>query len=253
MIRVAIPAILTLLLVAGFVGAAGCNRSGEPRLVVTLTEREVSLPYRSSPAPEDDPGLRLEIEVDRRSDPLDARNWLTDDRLRALGFPLHVPAGAPEAAETYRRVAPRVVWVAFEHDGSAWREMERRRALRREAEPYRPRMEGSRLVPVDAAADFETLRVRYPSGHLIMRAVVGVAFQSAADGGPLIHGYLRELVPTAITVPRGLRPVLDGLSPPALTRSDGAPHDPIGPRYEADVAIGQLGIPYLRALRRLGS
>jgi hypothetical protein len=252
MIRIALPAALTLIVVAAFVGASGCNRSGEPLLTLTLTERELSLPWNPSPAPEDDPGLQLQIEVDRRTDPLDARNWLTDDRLRALGFALNVPPGAPEAAETYGRVPPRVVWVAFEYAGPAWREIERRRALRTETEVYRARVEPTRLVPVDAAGDVETLRTRYPSGHLILRAVVGVRFHDARSGGPLIAGYLRELVPTAVTVPRDLRPALDGLAPPVQVASDSGPHGPIGPRYEADIALGRLGIPYLRAIRRLG-
>jgi hypothetical protein len=253
MIRVVVPAVLTLLVVAGFVGASGCNRSGDPRLTITLTERELALPWTTAPAPEDDPGLRLEILVDRRNDPLDARNWLTEDRMRAVGFVLNVPAGAPEAEETYRRLHPRIAWVAFEYGGSTWVEIERRRALRLEKEPYRPVMEQSRLVPVDAAADFDSLRGRYPSGHLILRAVIGIGFRGPNEGGPLLYGFVRELVPTAVTVPRHLRPVLDGLTRLGATAPPGAqPHAPVGPRYEADLAIGQLGIPYVRGIRRLG-
>jgi len=252
MIRVAVPAVLTLVLVASLIGLSGWNRSGDPRLALTLTERELSLPWNPSPAPDEDPGLQLRIEIERRSDPLDARTWLTDERLRAIGFALNVPPGAPEAEETYQRMPPRLAWVAFEYGGSTWREVERRRAMRRESEGWRPAMEATRLVPVDVAVDFDALQVRYPTGHLILRAVIAVSFRGAQEGGPLVYGNVRELVPGAVTVPRHLRPVLDGLSPPTYARSSSGEQPVIGPRYDVELAIGRLGIPYLRAIRRLG-
>jgi hypothetical protein len=58
--RVALPALLVLVTVAAFVGAAGWNRSGEPALVLVLTERELPL-RRANMAAGDDPGLRVRI------------------------------------------------------------------------------------------------------------------------------------------------------------------------------------------------
>jgi hypothetical protein len=241
--------VLTLLVVSGFVAAASYNRGGDPRMTLIVTERELSLPYDPEPAPDDDPGLQLQLEIDRRDDPLDARNWLTEDRLRALGFGLHVPAGSPEAERRYRTVPPRVGWVVFEYGGPAWTEIARRRALTTDARARTP-IEATRLVPVDAGPDFDALQARYPSGHLILRAVITLMFRNAQSGGPVIYGYVRELVPSTVTVPRHLRPIIEGLKRPRLDSVGG--QSPVAPRYEAEVAVGRLGIPYLRAIRRLG-
>src|SRR5687768_1479485 len=190
MTRIAAPALTVLIVVAAFVGLAGWNRSDQ-RLTITLTERELPLPRLS---PDDGLGVRLRIAFENRLDPLDARNWLSEPRLRAIGFPLNVPAGAPEAAAAYSGVPTRVAWVVFEYDGAAFQEIERRRALRA---PLEQRVErtGPRLVPVDAGLDFDTLRDKYGPGHLILRAVIGLVFLGSSSGGPLVYGSIRELVP----------------------------------------------------------
>jgi hypothetical protein len=239
--RIALPALLVMATVAAFVGAAGWNRSGEPELVIGLTERELPL-ARPSAAPGDDPGARLRIAYEYRHDPLDARNWLPETRLREIGFPLHVPVASPQAPETYDRVPPRVAWVVFEYDGPQWRDIARRRAVADTARPA-PVL-SSRLVPVDAGLDFESLRARYHSGHLIVRGIVGLAYVPPARGGPMLHGVLREVVPPLVSVPYTFRQAVVGL---ATTVESGAAE----PRYEVELAVGSLGLPYVRALRSL--
>ena len=242
MTRIAIPAMVVMLAVAAFVGAAGWNASGEPRLEITLTERELQLPAQAG-APGDDPGVRLRIAYETRGDPLDTFNWLPESRLREIGFPFHVPVGAPQAAETYDHVPARLAWVAFEYDGPQWRDIDRRRALRSDNRPERPpSVLQSRLVPVDAAADFDQLRRRYTSGHLIMRGVIGLFYVSPQNGGPLVHGTLREVVPHTVAVPHEFHTLLRDLRPLPVS---GATE----PRYEVDVAVGKLGLPYVRAVR----
>jgi hypothetical protein len=133
--------------------------------------------------------------------------------------------------------------VVFEYDGPQWRDIARRRAV---AEPRAlpvPTLP-SRLVPVDAGLDFDALRTRYPAGHLILRGVIGLSYVPASRGGPMLHGVLREVVPRAISVPYAFREVADGL---AATGESGA----VEPRYEVELAIGTLGLPYVRALRPL--
>jgi hypothetical protein len=242
MTRIAVPALIVMLAVAAFVGAAGWNTSGPPRLVVTLTERELQMPYTSVP-PGEEPGVLLRMSYEPRFDPLDSRNWLPESRLRELGFPLHVPAGSPQAIDAYDHVPARLAWVAFEYDGPQWREIERRRLLRA-AETPSPRVERlwSRLVPVDAAADFDVLRTRYPIGHLIMRAVIGVSYVRSDPGGPLLHGRLREVVPQSVAVPYQFRSLFAGLT----SASQGGVAEP---RYEVDLAIGRLGLPFVQAVR----
>jgi hypothetical protein len=238
------PSLLVVLTVVGLIAAWGWNRSGPPLLTITLTERELQMPYSSAPAPGDDAGLQLRAAYALRVDPLDARNWLPESRLREIGFVFDVLEGSPEAARAYGRMPPRLAWVALEYDGPAWREIERRRLLVEPEGVRQVRGLRSRLVPVDAAREFEALSVRYPSGHLIARAIVGVAYLPPDRGGPLVYGTLRRLVPDAVAVPAAMRGVFDALQPLP------AGPDP-RPRYDVEVAIGRLGLPYLRSVRPL--
>jgi hypothetical protein len=128
MSRLLIPALTTLIGVTSWVALAGWNRSA-PRLAITLTEREMPLWSRSSQPGNRRPRLTLGFLYETRSDPLDARNWLTEDRLRALGFELNLPVASPEAEQTYGRALPRIGWVVFEYSGAAWQEVERRRQM----------------------------------------------------------------------------------------------------------------------------
>jgi hypothetical protein len=242
MTRVAVPALVALIVVATLLGYAGCNKSGEPRLLLTLTERE--LPRLSMvESTDEDRGRRLRIAVNARHDPLDSLNWLPESRLRALGFPFSVTAGAPEAADTYSKTPPRLGWVAFEFDGPAWRDIERRRALQPDTSSQ-PGLQ-SRLVPVDAGPDLDAMLAKYPTGHLILQAVIHVNFLPPDRGGPLVYGTLGRVIPSQLTVPSHVRQVLD--------EQAGDPAGRVAARYEVDVATGRFGVPYVRSLRPMQS
>jgi hypothetical protein len=240
MARLIVPAVLVLVTVAAFIGAAGWNRSGEPELVLLLTERELPL-VRVNLAPGDNPGARLRIAYEARHDPLDARNWLPEARLREIGFAFNVPVTSPQAADAYDRVPPRVAWVVFEYDGPEWRAIAQRRAIAGPGALAESPM-ASRLVPVDAGLDFDLLLTRYPTGHLIVRGVIGLAYVAPARGGPMLHGVLRDVVPPTVSVPYPFRDTVGGL---AATTERGL----LEPRYEVEVAVGALGLPYIRSLR----
>jgi hypothetical protein len=248
MIRIAVPALTALLVVAVLVGVASYNRSRPPFSAVTLTERELLLTAYS---PQDEEReLKLSIAFEQRNDPLDARNWLTEDRLRALGFSLDVPPGAPEAEDRYGKQPPRLGWIVLEYAGPAWKEIARRRELERSnATVWRGWLESSRLVPVDAALDAEALQRRYPTGYLIVRGVIGVVFAPPEQGGPLVYGQIRALTPSQVTVPRHLRPLLADLTRSARRHPDDGT-TVVEPRYEVDLAVGSLGLPYVAGVRR---
>ncbi len=242
MTRVAIPALIVMLTVAAFVGAAGYNTSGEPHIVITLTERELALVNRAV-SPGDDPGVQLLITYESRYEPLDSRNWLPESRLREIGFALQVTAGSPQAVHAYDHVPTRLAWVVFEYDGPQWRDIERRRAMRAaDAGARRFTAMHSRLVPVDAGLDFDTLRQRYPTGHLILRAIIGISYVRDETTGPLIYGRLVDVVPQKVAVPYQFRELLKQLSEQRGSSTT-------EPRYDGELAVGELGLPYVRALR----
>ncbi|MGE3189585.1 MAG: DUF4824 family protein, partial [Vicinamibacterales bacterium] len=199
MIRVALPAALVVAIVAGYAGVAAYNRGGAPVSVITLTEREMALPWGSVEAPGDEPNLRLRLVVDEHGeDVLDWMNWLTPERLTELGFDLSTPIGSPDAPRVYGRALPRPAWVVLEYDGPAWEA----RALRPAAIAAGVRSAGSRLVPVDAGLDVDALTARYRDGrHLVVGAGVGLDFVPVGRGGPLVHGVLRSRAPARLTVP----------------------------------------------------
>jgi len=236
--RILLPGATALLVVVAFIALSGWNRSQEPMARITLTERELRLSH--VPQADVDRGIELRFDYARRADPLDARNWLTEERLRSIGLSLEVLPSAPEASDTYGRSLPRVAWVAFEYDGDAWREIDRRRQLL-ESPPHRPGgpvLEPSRLVPVDAAPEAETLVARYPRGHLILRASIKLGYVPPEQKGPLVYGWIRQVIPSSVHVPREFRDVLTSLPPQGET-----------PRFEVDLTIGRMGIPYVTDLR----
>ena len=240
--RILVPAITTLLVVTFYIAANGWNRSGEPVQRITLTERELPLAWSGR---DDERGMRLRLEHEGRYDPLDARNWLTEDRLRELGFVSDVMPGAPEAGDTYRKMLPRTVWVALQYNGEAWREIERRRELAQSAQAapeIRFTSYQSRLVPIDASRDRDALLRRYPTGHLVVRASIQISYVGPDNKGPLVYGYIRRLIPWEVSVPRALAERLANLP---------VRGEPYTPRYEADLAVGHLGIPYVTDVRVL--
>jgi hypothetical protein len=240
MMRIIVPAATTMLVVVLLIGVNGYNRSGDPLQRITLTEREARMSWGG---PDDGRGVRLRIDYQGRFDPFDARNWLTEERLRALGFVSDVMPGAPEAGDTYRRLLPRTAWVAFQLDGEAWRDIERRRQLAESSTgPRVASSDQSHLVPVDASLDRDLLVARYPMGHLVLRASIQVGYVDPSNKGPLVYGYIRWIIPADLSVPRALGQRLTDL--PGRNEQG-------SPRYEVDIAVGQVGIPYVTDIRLL--
>jgi hypothetical protein len=244
--RLLIPLAALLVTIAGLLGCGAWNR-GEVRQRLTLTERELDLPWQWENAEGDQDVLRLSMEWQRREGPLDERNWLTEDKLRDLGFDLSIPAGAPEAERHYTRALPRIAWVVLEYDGPAWQEIDRRLRLRRSDDMAGPRIADRRLVPIDAGVDREALMRHYADmPTLVLPAVFDVEYLDATTaGGPLVYGRLRSLVTREVTVPRRLRAALAN-----LRRRFPDPAAPSLPRFEVDVAVGRLGFPWVTDVRR---
>ena len=151
---------------------------------------------------------------------------------------------APDAELAYGRALPRIGWVVFEYGGPAWQDIERRRQVPSAHERHRPPIDPSRLVPVDAGPDLDALAARYPSGHLIVRATIGLRYLRPDQQGPLVYGVIERLHPAAVTVPLGLHDRLAG-----LTR-DQRVGTTRPPRYEVDLGVGRLGVPYVRDIQR---
>lgn len=242
--------VLIVLANAAVLAGVAWNRRGEPEAVVTLTERELQIPWDAE-ADEDDTGLILRLEWNPRWTAGSATPAaLPATTLRELGFRLAPPPGRTEP--------PRTAWVVLEMEGEAW---QRWLAKRRREEDERRRkagpgdcppvsdfeqmeVRGSRLILVDAGLDREALRRRHPdrSRSLIVPGVV------QADG------VVSELQLESIHVPLRLRPVLDEVVKAEEVRRHriaGAEDGPRPPRYRANVAFGRRGEPWLVRVEKL--
>lgn len=244
MSRLVVAALVLLLTVGALFGAAAWNRGGEVQTIV-LTERELTLPWWwGNEAPGRRGQLRLAFDWQRRGNAQDARLWLNDMKLRELGFSTGVPAGAPEAADFYNRSLPRLAWVAFELDGPAWRQIEQRLALLKDAD--RLLATASRLVPIDTAVDREVLLRRYRNEPVIaLPAIVQLRYEDHPTQGPSVWGWVESLVSPDVSVPPHLR---ERLKPPSATGRAGSSAAPM-PRYEVVLGIGRLGGAWVQDIK----
>jgi hypothetical protein len=230
MSRLAVAAVTLVASVLAMLGAAAWNRGGESA-VVTLTERELEV--WGDPAREN-AEFRLRLIYQRRAEPLDARTWLTESKLAELGFVLAIPANAPEAERTYGRGLPRLGFVALELDGPAWQAIARQRELGKEQRLGA--RDDSRLVPIDAGPDREALGARYRGQPVIVLPAVFRVRLSHPKEGAMLWGTLDRLVTEDVYGSLRLRERLRALPP--------------GPRrYEADVAVGRLGVQRIVEIR----
>lgn len=242
--------VLVLLANAAILAGVAWNRRGEPDAVVTLTERELQLPWNAGD--EDDTGLVLTLDWNPRGMTGPALpEALPAATLRELGFRRSSLPG--------RTRSPRSAWVVLEMEGEAWRRWLAKRwrlaeEQKRKAEesdcPSRSDLERmevseSRLVLVDAGRDREALRRRHPDRRRFV-IVPGVV---EADG------LVSELGLESVHVPLRLRPVLDEIVKAELMRREriaGAEEGPPrAPRYRMAVAFGRRGEPWLVRVERL--
>jgi hypothetical protein len=246
------------------------NRSGEPEARVELTERELWLPW-SVEDDDEDSGLALTLAW-HGDDPFGSGRptWLDRDKLRELGFDVHVAPESPGSERFYSNVPAREAFVVLAMGGEAWN----RELARREEEIRRCRQSGScgpsaeqnrsvpeqvaelrrtesHLVAVDAGRDPRALRRRYPDRgrFLVLPAEVDVLRNAEKEGEPYLSGYLHLRVPR-IHVPLPLRPVLDAVSQEDASRQRRWDEKP-DPRYRAVLAVGRGYEPWLVRVERM--
>jgi len=211
------------------------NRSGPAAQEITLSDRELHY-FRDK----DDSGVHLMLQ--HSSVAQDWRNpvWLHRERIRALGFDCSMDPGEPRSYDFYNRQRPRTAFVAFEYDGPAWQAAV---ALVEEADRANSeRRQGSRLVPVDAAADAAALLARVAGRDkiLILPAVVrvhaepGYPAQANRPARPARLGAFIVQIPSDIHVPK---PFSDGFR--GMTQT---------PQYRVTLRYGQFLEPWVAAV-----
>ncbi len=252
------------------------NRSGTPEAQLTLSERELTLPY----APDgENSGLSLRLDWRHlgRTDDDDRYSggrypaWLDADKVRELGYPVDEFLKSNDDAWHSRQPLSKEVFIVLEQDGAAYREaVQRAEAALAEAKRFfrrnpdeekareeferaekrlaRERLEETRLFAVDAGLDPQALRRRYPdrSRYLLAKGQVRVMFQKR-EGKKEVFGFIRGLSVAQIHVPLSRRRVFDAI----FVGGRRAVSDINPPRYEVQLAYGSRLEPWIISVSTL--
>ncbi len=244
---------LTILLGTNLVvlGGVAYNRMGTPTAQLTLTERELSLPYTRGEYQENS-GISLSINwrIPSKDNadylPYNARTIdISKEKLSALGFDLH------SNEDNYWRESKELFW-AFEFDGdlhkkeiakaeahyqkavAAFNEQAddttKRRKKDSKASLAREKNSNSRLFFIKASADYDSLAIEYAGQNNIL-IVTGLAKPYYNNSDKSYHLRLKHLSVRNIMIPLEYTDILS-----TLTRPDGRDANP--PRYSVTVSWG---------------
>lgn len=253
-------------------GGVWWNRSATPESALTLSERELGLPWRNLHLMENS-GLALSLNwrvAGREAGEFASGytlnggtpEWLDAAKMAALGFPVGA-APADGERRRYTRQLPREVILVMELAGRAWQralEKARENAGRHAAaaaanvgskqfadrakqandQLAREEHSNSRLFVIDAGLDARLLREKYPdrSRFLLLRGTVRPTTYSRERNITQVTGYISRVGNGQIHVPHALRQPLES------ARAIGEPGGE-GSRFTARLLVGQRLEPWL--------
>lgn len=275
----ALVAGITLIVLTNAIALGGVwwNRA-EAESTLTLSERELALPWRSLRNLENS-GLALTLRwrvasQESSGEPYNAfgfnggtPDWLDAAKLQALGFEvndLQTDAGQ----RRFTRQQPRPAILVLEFDGparlaalAAARDNATRHAAAAEVNPdskefaarakaaqdafAREENSNSRLFAIDAGADARLLRQQYPdkSRFMLLAGTVRPGLHHLSRGArPQPSGSIAGLDITHLHVPHALRESLDGRYADLTGKPDTAQ------RFTATITVGQRLEPWIVAI-----
>ncbi len=249
------------------------NRSAEQEMVVTLTERELSLPYYWRYEKENNGiGLRVNYRSPGRGygyaysyendDLTDAvgKHWLNREKLTELGFDTAVATDSEAGQRHYHKMLPKEVFIILEYDGARYQhalaqarqqlEEERKKLkllpadkrqqerVKHVEEQLQQELQGrSRLFIIDAGIDATALRQLYTDKkqYLLVRGLVRVdAYKKEKDF--IVTGHISGISVDNVNVPLSFRATLE----PFLDCGRDCPRRTAEPpRYTVTIAYGK--------------
>lgn len=277
-----IMASIALILATNLVALAGVayNRSGEPESVLTLSQRELSLPYYAINERENS-GISLSLRwrtFNAGADTLyglgmyspgwrGAITWLDQTKLAALGFDVSKPVDSAEGRLRYGKLLSKEVLLVLELEGAAYQSALTRAKEAADhvqsqlaANPDDPTLkqrakaatdsyvqetqEASRLFAIDAGLDAKALRAKYPdrTRYLIVRGQVRPQLDQI-DHKPQLAGYISRLSIDEVYVPLSFRPLFEPILHESGRRTQSTPH------YEVTLTYGKRHEPWMTAVQ----
>lgn len=273
---------IALILATNLVALAGIwwNRQPPAESTLTLSERELALPWRGGRLGENS-GLALDLRwrvVDRADAEFGSGftfnggtpEWLDAAHMSALGFAPGLIDGE-SGRRRYLRQQPRPAVLVLELAGPAWeravaraREDAARHAAAAAANPdskefagrarratdalAREESRNSRLFVVDTGPDATELRRKYPDRgrFLLLPGTVRPAIRDGEHGHPRATGTLARLAGTHLQVPQELRGPLEPLATAPLSQ-------PAASRYQATIVVGRRLEPWIIGIEPLST
>jgi len=235
-----VGALLVILLTnAVALGGVFWNRSGEAESRVTLSQRELRLPYARFDRENSGLALALNWRVAAQPDKNNVYweyssggtpEWLNKAKMESLGFDMS-PTGKGNIRWNDRTLS-RDVLLVLEQDGAAYQQAlararqhldaeetkfaampesnEKKNRLKNAADQLaREERENSRLFVIDAGLDPVVLRGKYPdrTRYAIVHGQVRPAWNNGQNDS-IAGGYVSGVSNAGINVPHALRPLL---------------------------------------------
>ena len=251
---------------------AAFNRSGEPESQLTLTERELQLPYRVHA---ENSGLALRLTwraLGNSHSDWRTPAWLNAEKLEQLGFHLNSYRSATGSSPFDGQPLSKDVFIVLENDGETYREAVNRAvaALDKEKRSLeinpddkrlqtnfeaaekrlaRERVEKSRLFAIDAGLDAKTLRQQYGdrTRFIIVKGRVRPGYPYHRKKNK-VTGHIAELSGANIHVALKHRKLLDAI----LSRDKATRNASGAPRYQVKLAYGSRLEPWIVSVHPVG-
>ena len=253
------------------------NRSGTPETKITLTERELRLPYRYF---KENSGVKLRLvwrTLGRDHNPMSYGNWgspawFNAEKLKALGFRIDRQLRSKKNRALHKQPIPKEVFIVLEYNGPPYREAlkraetalekeeglfklngsdERLRKIVEEAQKRlkRERLTESRLFAVDAGLDPKKLRQKYEdrTRFIITKGLVKPRYHYKNKKKKVV-GCITKLSVEKIHVPLKHRKILDGV----LAAEKSKKHQFERPRYKVELAYGSRLEPWVVSVGHMG-
>lgn len=250
------------------------NRSGEPESHVTLTERELRLPYQVY---EENSGLALDLTWRALIPAEDYGNytswrtpvWLNAEKLETLGFNTEDIPDSTDNEIDYEPALPKEVFIVLENNSALYRDVVKLAEKRAEekASMYklspadketlyeyeqsikqldREQNAESRLFAIDADLDPVALRNRYGDKNrfIITKGLIIARYNECENKS---YGYISELTVERIHVPINHRQVFDSIIEQDKTKEN----DTHPPRFEVTLAYGKRFEPWIVSVKAM--
>lgn len=247
-----------IVIVNAFVLAGVAYNRSESVAVLTLSERELSIPmYRDL----EDSGLALSLQYQVLRSDIDSYQhgsnrapWLDAVKMLSLGFDEDDLKTGNDSG--FSDIPEREVYIALEFNGKAYQQMlanvqawhdeaiidedlTDRAATDIDKRLLREQVSSSRLFAIDADTNLMTLQQKYPQDNMLfLKGLVRVRFWANNDTQERSMGYIQSLIVGNINVPYPFNTRLKDLPVPAY-------NDVSPPDYEVEIHFGKRLEPWI--------